>query len=298
MKTVSAMFGTGKLFGVLLLILHLGICSNHGKESCEVQLYVKRHLVHNVLAGDHFKMECPVKYCASRPNVTWCKFRGTDCLPLDNILPSRTSWETKKNMSIFSLHFEPVLPRDNGSYRCSVNFSSHFIMSHSIVIHVTALANIADVTNTSGPRSTEEMAHRGWLFHSLLPVGALPLLIIACLCLICGLKRYQGKQKKPSDTAGREINLDGVPQPLSIEQTERSTRQNSKAVPSESAIYNNDPLFRRSKESEAYTKRGLEENKQCIVYASLNHSIIGRNTRQTREVQEAPTEYASICVKN
>ncbi|XP_042532864.1 B- and T-lymphocyte attenuator isoform X2 [Dipodomys spectabilis] len=297
------MFGTGKSFGVLFLILHLSICSIDGEESCEIQLYVKRHLIH-VTAGHQFRMECPVKYCVSRPNVSWCKFNGSDCLPFGSKVSSYTSWEEKKNISIFSLHFHSVLPTDNGSYRCYVNFSSQLITSHSIVINVTEQSQnnserpLINVTNTSGPPSIEEMALRGWLLHSLLPVGALPLLIIACLCLICGLKRNQGKQKKTSDSTGREINLADVPQPLSIEQTEMSTRQNSKTLPSESAIYNNDPLFRLSEELEANTNRGLEENKHCIVYASLNHSIIGRNTRQTRDVQEAPTEYASICVRN
>ncbi|XP_042532867.1 B- and T-lymphocyte attenuator isoform X5 [Dipodomys spectabilis] len=249
------MFGTGKSFGVLFLILHLSICSIDGEESCEIQLYVKRHLIH-VTAGHQFRMECPVKYCVSRPNVSWCKFNGSDCLPFGSKVSSYTSWEEKKNISIFSLHFHSVLPTDNGSYRCYVNFSSQLITSHSIVINVTEQSQ----NNSERP-----------------------------------LIR---KQKKTSDSTGREINLADVPQPLSIEQTEMSTRQNSKTLPSESAIYNNDPLFRLSEELEANTNRGLEENKHCIVYASLNHSIIGRNTRQTRDVQEAPTEYASICVRN
>ncbi|KAM4887261.1 B- and T-lymphocyte attenuator [Thomomys bottae] len=304
MKTLPAMLGTGtgKIVGVLFLILHLGICSIH-EESCEVQLYVKRHLVHKVLAGEPFRMECPVEYCARRPDVNWCKINGTECLPLGDILQSYTSWEEKKNISIFILHFEPVLSRHNGSYRCFVNLSQHFITSHSIAIHVTEKTQnnserpLINVTGTSGQPTTEEMAPREWLLHSLLPVGALPLLIIACLCLICGLKRHHGKPKKPSDAAGREINLVDVPQALSIEQSEMSTRQNSNTLPSASAMYKNDPLVKLSAEAEACTNQGQEENKQCIIYASLNHSIIERNTKQTRNVQEAPTLYASICVR-
>lgn len=82
-------------------------------------------------------MECPVRYCGHRPNVTWCKLNGADCFLPEDRFRIRTSWEERFNKSIFMLHFELVLPSDNGSYRCSVNASSHVIHSHSITIHVT-----------------------------------------------------------------------------------------------------------------------------------------------------------------
>jgi B- and T-lymphocyte attenuator len=107
-----------------------------GEEPCEVQLHVKRHLEHVVSVGKPFRMECPVKYCASRPNVTWCKLNGTECLDLGDRHHLHTSWEERKSISIFILHFEPVFPSDNGSYRCSAQFTSHVVTSHSIIIHV------------------------------------------------------------------------------------------------------------------------------------------------------------------
>ncbi|KAL2805118.1 B- and T-lymphocyte attenuator isoform 1 precursor [Daubentonia madagascariensis] len=291
MKTLPAMLGIGKLFWVLFLSPHLDIWSIHGEEPCEVQLYIKRQSVYSVSAGDSFKLECPVKYCDDRPNVTWCKLNGSSCL--GDTFQQHTSWKEGKNISVFILHFEPVLPSDNGSYRCSVKLSSKLITSHSTNIYVT------DSTSASGRPSKEEMADRPWLLHILLPLGGL-LLLITCFCLFCCLRWHQGKQKKLSDTARREINLVDVPQPFKSEQTEEGTGQNSQTLPSETGIYDNDPetWFRIQEGSEIYSQPYLEENKHGIVYASLNHSIIGINPRQARNVQEAPTEYASICVRS
>uniref|UniRef100_A0A8D2B7F7 B and T lymphocyte associated n=1 Tax=Sciurus vulgaris TaxID=55149 RepID=A0A8D2B7F7_SCIVU len=243
MKTSPTMCRIGKSFWVLFLIPYLGFWSIHGKESCKEQLYVRRHSTYYASAGTSFKMECLVKYCANRPNVTWCKFNGTKCLQLRDRLQPHTSWEERKNISVFFLHFEPVLPSDNGSYSCHANFPSFLAQSHSITFYVT------------------------------------------------------GKQKKPSDTEGREINLVDVPQPVRSEQGKVSIRQNSQTLPSETEIYDNDSC-RIQEGSEVYSNACLEENEQGIVYASLNHSIIGVNPRQARPVQEAPTEYASVCVRS
>ncbi|XP_076966533.1 B- and T-lymphocyte attenuator isoform X2 [Callospermophilus lateralis] len=244
MKTSPAMCRIGKLFGVLFLIPHLGFWSIHGEESCIEQLSVKRHSAYHAPAGSSFKMECPVKYCAKRPNMTWCKFNGTQCFQLGDRLQPHTSWEERQNISVFFLHFEPVLPSDNGSYSCQAHFRSFVSPSHSIILYVT------------------------------------------------------GKQKKPSDIEGREINLVDVSQPLRSEQAEVSIRENSQTLPSQTEIYDNDSLFRIREGSEVYSNPSLDENKQGIVYASLNHSIIGVNLRQARPVQEAPTEYASVCVRS
>ena len=76
------------------------------------------------------------------------------------------------------------------------------------------------------------------------------------------------------------------------------TRQNSQTLPLETEVYDNDPWFRVQEEPGVYSNPCLEENKQSIVYASLNHSIIKMNPRQARNVKEAPTEYAAICVRS
>ncbi|XP_003797742.1 B- and T-lymphocyte attenuator isoform X2 [Otolemur garnettii] len=245
MKTLPVMLRIGKLFWALFLSPHLDIWSIHGEESCEVQLYIKRQSLHFVSVGKSFQLECPVKYCNDRPNVTWCKLKGTNCSDFGDRF-QHTSWEEKKNISVFILHFEPVLPSDNGSYRCFVNLSSKLITSHSTAINVI------------------------------------------------------GKQKKLSDTARGEINLVDVPQLFKSEQMEEGTGQNSQTLPSETGIYDNDPetWFRMQEESEVYSQPCLEENKQGIVYASLNHSIIGMKPKQARNIQETPTEYASICVRS
>ncbi|XP_012642927.1 B- and T-lymphocyte attenuator isoform X2 [Microcebus murinus] len=305
MKTLPDMLGIGKLFWVLFLRPRPDIWSIHGEESCDVQLYIKRQSIHSVSAGDPFELQCPVKYCEERPNVTWCKIKGSACLDLGDRFQPHTSWKEDKNISVFILHFEPVSPSDNGSYRCSANLSSKLITSHSTTIYVTEqIQNNSELplinsTSASGRPFKEEVANTPWLLYSLPPLGGL-LLLISCFCLFYCLRRQQGEQKKLSDTAKRDINMVDVPQPFKSEQTEEGTGQNSQTLPSETGIYDNDPeIWSRMQEgSEVYSQPHLEENKHDIVYASLNHSIIGINPRQARNVQETPTEYASICVRN
>ncbi|XP_004578352.2 B- and T-lymphocyte attenuator isoform X2 [Ochotona princeps] len=294
MKTSSAMLAIGKFLWVLFLIPDLCIWSICGEESCEVQLYIKRNSVHSVPSGDPFELKCPVKYCDIRPNVTWCKLNGSHCQPLVDGFHLHTSWREGENISDFILHFESVLHSDNGSYRCHAKLSLEIIESHSTTIYVT------DATSTAGPTSKEEMASQPWLLYGLLVLGGLPLLSITCFCLLCCLREHQGKQEKPTDTdrAGREINLVDAPQLISSEQAKVGPRKKSQTVPSETGIYDNDPWFRLQEGAEVYSNSCLEENKQGIVYASLNHSLFGMNPKQTRNEKEAPTEYASICVRS
>uniref|UniRef100_A0A8C7B749 B and T lymphocyte associated n=1 Tax=Neovison vison TaxID=452646 RepID=A0A8C7B749_NEOVI len=290
MKTLPGMFGIGKLCSVFFLIPHLGIWSTNGEKSCEEQLYVKRHSIYTVSAGKSFDLKCPVKYCTKRPDVIWCKLEGKSCLSFRYKHHTYTSWDEKENISAFILHFNHVLPDDTGSYRCSANFSSGLVESHSITINVT------DTTSASGSPSAEVTDERQWMLYSLLPLGALILLII-CFYLFCCLRRHQAEQKKPSDIARRDVNLVDIPQPFRSEQTEVGTRQNPQTLPSETSTYDNEPWFKVQEESEVYSNPCLEENKQSIVYASLNHSVTGINPRQPRNVKEAPTEYAAICVR-
>ncbi|XP_076404997.1 B- and T-lymphocyte attenuator [Peromyscus maniculatus bairdii] len=295
MKTLPAMLGTPELFRELL-ILHLGLWSIRGEESCEVQIKVNRHSEY-VTTGEHFKIKCPVTYCDHRPNVTWCKYSGKQCLPFEFGPQKHTSWEEKPEASVFILHFKPINASDGGSYSCSTNFNSNVIYSRTITINVTERtqndsehhlitpSDIPDATNASGPPTTEERLDMIWLLYSLLPLGALPLLL-ACFCLVCFLKRRQGKGKMPSDLAERDVNLVDIPV---------SPRTNSQTLPSETGIYDNDLWSSVQESSESTTNSQLEGNKQGIVYASLNHSVIGRNPRQAKNIEEAPTEYASIC---
>ncbi|XP_038202576.1 B- and T-lymphocyte attenuator isoform X2 [Arvicola amphibius] len=294
MKTPPAMFGIPGLFSKLL-ILYVGFWSILGGRPCPIQLRVPRHSEYATV-GESFKMECPVIYCAQRPNVTWCKYSGGHCLPLETGPWQHTGWEDKDQGSVFTLHFEPVYPSDNGSYSCSTGINSDVINSNIIALHVTErtqnysehhliMSDIPGATNASGPPTIEERGSKTWLLYSLLPVVAL-LLLLACFCLVCFLKRHQGKGKKNSDLAGKELNLVDIAV---------SPGENPQTLPSETAIYDNDPWSSGQESSESTTNSQSEGNKQGIVYASLNHSIIGRNSRQSSNMQEAPTEYASIC---
>lgn len=289
MKTPPAMFGIPGLFSKLL-ILHVGFWSILGERPCQVQLIVPRHSEYATV-GESFKMECPVTYCAQRPNVTWCKYSGQNCLPLEIEPRQHTGWEDKDHGSVFILQFESVYPSDDGLYGCSVDFNSDVINSNIITLNVTGRSqnysenHLISATNASGPPTMEERGSRTWLLYSLLPVVAL-LLLLACFCLVCFLKRHQGKGKKNSDSAGKEINMVDIAV---------SPRENSQTLPSETAIYDNDPWSSGQESSESTTNSQSEGNKQGIVYASLKHSIIGRNPRQSSNMQEATTEYASIC---
>ncbi|XP_034371444.1 B- and T-lymphocyte attenuator isoform X2 [Arvicanthis niloticus] len=305
MKTLPAMLGTLGLFREFF-ILHLSLWSISCKEptkkigdECKVQLKIKRNSEHSAWTGELFKIECPVIYCDQRPNVTWCKHRGTRCLPLEVGPKLHTSWEENHKNSVFVLHFEPIHLSDDGMYSCSTDVNSEVVNSHAVTIHVTErhqncsehpliIPDITDATNASGPFHMEERPGRTWLFYTLLTLGAL-LLLLACVCLLCFLKRIQGKEKKPSDLAGRETNLVDIPV---------SSRPNYQELPTETRIYDNDPWSSMQEESESTISSQLERNKQGIVYASLNHSVIGRNPRQASSMQEAPTEYASICVRS
>nr|XP_045004362.1 B- and T-lymphocyte attenuator [Jaculus jaculus] len=303
-KDVASMLGNGSAFGDLILLVHLGLWSIHGGGSCKLQLYVKRHSAYSISAGQFFKMECPVEYCDNRPNMTWCKSSGMHCLPLGDRRQLRTTWEERRNVSVFILHFDPVLPSDNGSYRCSASSSHQVIHSHFITIYITEQTQnnserlLINATSGSGPPSRTEAVDMPWLAYCLLPLGGLLLILIICFWLVHALKRRQGKGKKPSDVAGRELNLVDVPQPFESERTEASPRPNVHTLPSEAEIYNNDPSFRMQEGLEVYSNPQVEGNKQGIVYASLNHSFIGRNPKQARSVREAPTEYASICKRS
>ncbi|KAI5134936.1 B- and T-lymphocyte attenuator [Manis pentadactyla] len=303
MKTMPAILGIRKLFWGFVLIPHLAIWSIKGEKPCNEQLYVRRYSKYSVSVGEPFELRCPVIYCTYRPNVTWCKFEGKSCLSPGDRLQGHTHWEEEKNTSTFILHFNQVLASDNGSYRCSANFSSGLMESHSITISVTERIQnnsehpVINTTRATEAPSKEEMVDRRWILYSLLPLSALPLLS-TCVCLFCCLRRHQAEQKKPSDSAGREINLVDFPQPFRHEQSEVGIMQNSQTLPSETGIYDNDPWFRVQEESGVYSNLLLEENKQGIVYASLNHSIIEMNPRQARNVKEAPTEYAAICVRS
>nr|XP_048278564.1 B- and T-lymphocyte attenuator-like [Myodes glareolus] len=142
MKTLPVMFEIPGLFSKLL-ILHVGFWSILGEESCTVQLRVLRHSEHATV-GQSFKMKCPVTYCAQRPNVTWCKYSGKDCLPLELGPRQHTDWEDEDQVPAFTLRFEPVYLSDDGWYGCSIDFTSYVINSNITVLHVTGECSITD----------------------------------------------------------------------------------------------------------------------------------------------------------
>ncbi|XP_041911749.1 cell surface glycoprotein CD200 receptor 5-like, partial [Arvicola amphibius] len=136
---------------------------------CPVQLRVPRHSEYATV-GEYFKMECPVIYCAQRPNVMWCKYSGGHCLPLETGPWQHTGWEDKDQGSVFTLHFEPVYPSDNGSYSCSIYFNSEVINSNIIALHVTDPLREVSPVSEKKPHCFEMLA-----FWVMLPVQTLTL---------------------------------------------------------------------------------------------------------------------------
>ncbi|KAF6117629.1 B and T lymphocyte associated [Phyllostomus discolor] len=303
MKTSPAMLGIGKSFWVLFLIPHLGIWSIDGEKSCDPQIYIQRDSVHTALTGKSFHLECPVDICANIQNATWCKIEGENCPPLGQTSHIKMKWDERENTRVYLLYFDQAQASDNGSYRCSANVSSGLLESYSITLYVTEQTQnnseylLINTTSASGPPSKNKTEDRQLILYSLAPLGGLPLLITG-FCLFCCRRRHRGEQKKASETAERGINVADVPQPSRSEQTEVCTRQNSQNLTLETEVYDNDPWFGVQEEPKVYSNLCLEENKQSIVYASLNHSIIKMNPRQAKNMEEAPTEYAAICVRS
>ncbi|KAG8509537.1 B- and T-lymphocyte attenuator, partial [Galemys pyrenaicus] len=256
------------------------------QNSC-IELRIKRDTHYTIQAGNSFDLECPVKYCADRPNVTWCKLEEGKCLSIEDKIQGHMSWKNRDNISVFVLHFNQVNASHNGSYRCSATIKTHQHPSHTITLYVK------DTTSASETSLKGKKMDTRWILYSVVPLGGLPLLI-TCIYLFCCLRRHKGEQKKSSDAAQREINLVDVPQSFRGEQTEVGTRQNSQALPSEVGIYDNEPWPRIQDVSGIYSNPRIEENRQGIVYASLNHLVTGMNPRQSRHMEEAQTEYAAI----
>ncbi|XP_029795018.1 B- and T-lymphocyte attenuator-like isoform X2 [Suricata suricatta] len=94
-----------------------------------------------------------------------------------------------------------------------------------------------------------------------------------------------------------DVKVD-IPQPFRSEETAGESGKIPKHCHQKLVLYDNDHWLWVQEESEAYSNPCLEENKQGIGYASLNHSDIGINPRQARNVKEAPTEYTAICVRS
>ncbi|XP_053519125.1 B- and T-lymphocyte attenuator isoform X3 [Artibeus jamaicensis] len=280
-----------------------------GEESCDPYIHIERDSVYTAFRGKSFYLECPVDICANVQNATWCKIEGEKCPPLLQTPHTKMKWDERKTTRVYLLYFDQAQASDNGSYRCSANVFSGLLESFSITLYVTeetqnnsehlliTLTNISDTTDASGPPSKNKTEDRQSILYSLVPLGGLPLLITG-FCLFCCLRRHRGEQKKPSETAEREMHVADVPQPSKSEQTEVGTRQTSPNLPLETEVYDNDPWFGVQEEPGVYANPCLEENKQSIVYASLNHSIVKMNARQARNVKEAPTEYAAICVRS
>ncbi|XP_036601437.1 B- and T-lymphocyte attenuator, partial [Trichosurus vulpecula] len=281
-----------------------------GHSSCYKPL-VLRGTTFTTSPGKSLTLNCPVNQCGENLNVSWVKVNGTESFRLRDGLRETRSWDKEKNLTMFSLHFDPVLEGDSGSYLCTVGFTKKSLSSsHIININVTSEYQVESpdiyVTNsTEAPlEQRPEKETRPWLLYMLPSMGLLCILIFTCLGLFFWQRKKQAKQKKHPDALGRGTNQVTSHQPFGFNQAEEGTIDNSilptpLSLSSETVIYNNDAWPKVQMGPKViYSNQGSEENQPVIVYASLNHSANGMNfLRRAEHRTEQPTEYASICVR-
>ncbi|XP_020862833.1 B- and T-lymphocyte attenuator isoform X2 [Phascolarctos cinereus] len=298
MKTSPVMYKNEVFLHVIFMASALGISFVQGNSLCFRPL-VHRGTSFTTSPGKLLVLKCPVKQCGENLNVSWIKENGTQSSQIRDGLWESRPWDKEKNLTMFSLHFDPVLDGDGGSYQCIVNFSKKSLFSsHHINVYIT--------NSTEAPlEQRPENETRPWLLYMLLSMGLLSIFILTCLGLFFWQRKKRAKQKKHPDTLGRGTNQVTPHQPFDFNQAEEGTIYNStlpRPLPlsSETIIYNNDAWPKIQLGTKViYSNQGSEENQPGIVYASLNHSANGVNfLRRAERVTEQPTEYASICMRN
>ncbi|XP_027723184.1 B- and T-lymphocyte attenuator isoform X2 [Vombatus ursinus] len=298
MKRSPVMYKNEAFLHVIFMASALGILSVQGNSPCFRPL-VQRGTNFTTSPGKLLILKCPVNQCGENLNVSWIKENGTQSSQIRDGLRESRPWDKEKNLTIFSLHFDPVLDDDGGSYQCIVNFPKKSLFSsHHINVCVT--------NSTEAPlEQRPENVTRPWLLYMLPSMGLLCIFILTCLSLFFWQRKKRAKQKKHPDTLGRGTNQVTPRQPFDFNQADEGTIHNStlpRPLPlsSETIIYYNDVWPKVQVGPKViYSNQGSEENQPGIVYASLNHSANGMNfLRRAEHMKEQPTEYASICVRN
>ncbi|XP_072470111.1 B- and T-lymphocyte attenuator isoform X2 [Notamacropus eugenii] len=295
MRTSPVMYKNEAFLHVIFMASALGILFVQGNSPCHTP-QVQRGTSFTSAPGMSITLKCPVNQCGKNLTVSWVKVNGTENFPIRDGPRKSTLWDKEKNLTLFRLHFDPVLEGDSGSYRCMVNYSqSSVFSSHQMNIYVT--------NSTETPLEQKpEKETRPWLFYLAVSMGPLVILILTCLGgLFLWKRKKQAKQKKHPDTLGRGNNQVTPRQSFGFNQAEEGTIEGTLPGPlsSETIIYNNDARPKVQMGPKViYSNQGSEENQPGIVYASLNHSANGVNfLRRAEHRTEQLTEYASICVR-
>ncbi|XP_032637213.1 B- and T-lymphocyte attenuator isoform X1 [Chelonoidis abingdonii] len=313
---------------IFLVVLSLDVCQVYGNVTgnCTVELQVTRGYRYDGKPGDSLSIECPVKYCTEKPAMNWCKIQGMDCLLLKNESNMHTAWGEGK---VFVLNFVPVHQNNSGSYRCQATMGSLSSESHSVTVHVQEVTTnaptnppskeFAGATNVTEAPQGPSNINKKWIIYALPSLGALCLLILICLCLLCCLRWHQVKPKTTPVTSQKEMNMVSR-STCAPDHTDRTTHDPSEGStlyycsmaslqqPSDdSTIYDNHvPHWNGSRAATGNTCDSAAvdsyqpsyEREDVLVYASLNHSSITEKLpRKEPDVEIELTEYATVCVK-
>ncbi|XP_029435018.1 B- and T-lymphocyte attenuator isoform X2 [Rhinatrema bivittatum] len=282
---------------------------------CAPEINFPRRFQYHSTAGESLVIHCPVRYdCSpSRPNVTWCKLKGDVCIPVQEEGSVSTRWMYERGHSgDFVLNLASVELNDTGLYRCKAELFTQAMWSQTVIVTVKDTANSTQSGTGFGHQ------YFSWLVYVASSLGALCLSIIMCSLLVCSLKRYRERFKKPQDAGPQKTNqviYTAAQQSLNLASSapeeEASAYYYSVADFPQSSqadtIYDNDnPAYHinstkpkpSSNASPNGSNKGLAKSQDFIVYAALNLSVNepGALRAELTAVEEL-TEYAAICVR-
>lgn len=311
------------LVHVIASLVHFFVQVGGDETSCYVDIIVEKNTHYWVAAGRSQKLHCPVTYCGSRlPNTTWCKFNGSECIPVQHQQSRITAEWTPGTQTLdagdFTLSFKLVKLNDAGMYRCKAEgLGGQNSVSNKINLTVIADGGTELVNNTETP-ATSPKASVKWLVHVCVSVGAFCLIIITSsfLVYISFRRRKENyiKSNEPAQDESKGVAGAVSPCPSDIfasTQNAQGSPNYSSMVglpqdPHEEAVYDNDALSSwkpiPAGPSPSNTTPACDlsssftDNNGDLVYAALNHS--GYEAGPVRERSGAVTEYAAICVKN
>ncbi|XP_078512891.1 B- and T-lymphocyte attenuator [Lissotriton helveticus] len=308
---------------VVASLLHFFVHVGGDDTSCDVDVIVGKKTRYEVAAGRSQTLHCPVKYCgSSMPKATWCKFNGSECIPVQH-LQSRisTEWTTGTQTFVagdFILSIKLVELNDTGMYRCKAEaLSGQNSVSNKIHLIVIAGGGTELANNTEAPARSPK-ANVISLVYVCASVGAFCLIIITSSFLVYISFRRRKEKYMKSNEPGQERSK-GVagadsPGPSDIfasTQSAHSSPNYSSMIglpqdPHEETVYDNDglpswkPIPTGPPPSNTTPACDLSssftDNNGVLVYAALNHS--GNEPGLVRERSGVVTEYAAICVKD
>ncbi|XP_028993756.1 B- and T-lymphocyte attenuator [Betta splendens] len=132
---------TRKLQYTCLMMLCWTLRSIHGEAeawspSCEADLKVPRGTAWKTAPQRPLTLQCPVKHCGERLNVTWCKLSINQCDAVTGTETVEIMQFYQGHLLISNLTFKVISISDDGLYRCYLEGRRRDV-SHSINVSVS-----------------------------------------------------------------------------------------------------------------------------------------------------------------